>query len=382
MKHHLIESYERDLPLLKAIKARAVARLNQLLQAHDISVHSLSSRLKAPASLNRKLSRPDRTYHQLVQVTDLVGLRVITYFEDTIETIAALVEKEFEIDYDHSIDKRKSLDASRFGYSSLHYVCRLRPQQGAIIGPGPEDAQALRSYPFEIQIRTILQHAWAETEHDLGYKSETGVPLEIRRRFSRVASLLEIADAEFVSIRRFLDEYRDSVAMRLKDPDASVDVDRVSLEQFLCSSAVCELEADFAACIGVPLSHEVFYPDYLLRMLAAVEVTDIAELREALLSHRDELRGFIKPYFAFTRSTWQFTGSDLGHFKRGYSLVFLAHYLLLKDNPLALVRLERLTSFYQQIDYPHDEAEARAVAKNLLAALDDRPADIDTAPIM
>ena len=367
MKHHLLETYERDLPTLNAIRTEAVARLKLLLQDQALEVHRLSSRLKAPASLGRKLNRPDRTYHQLNDVTDLIGTRIITYFEDTIEAIAALIEREFDVDFEHSIDKRKTLDASHFGYRSLHYICRLKA------------SDSLRAYPFELQIRTILQHAWAETEHDLGYKSEASLPLEIRRRFSRVASLLEVADAEFLSIRRFLEDYRASVSQRLQDPQASVGVDLVSLEQFLRGDEATAIERQFAACIGVALSDEIFYPDYLIRMLAAVDVSDIAELRQSLLGHSEDLQRFIKPYFEFTRRSWQFTGEDLGTFLRGYSLVFLAHYLLLKDNPLALVRLEKLTRFYQQIDYPHDEATARSVARNLLETLSAEPASADQA---
>jgi putative GTP pyrophosphokinase len=356
MKQHLLEDYAREWPSLQNIEQQVIDQLRQLLRAEALNVHSLSSRIKEPDSLARKLRRPDRTYHALTDVTDLIGIRIITYFEDTIEEIAALIEKAFEVDYDRSIDKRKSLDVSHFGYRSLHYICRLKDS--------PPDMPC-----FELQIRTILQHAWAETEHDLGYKTEASIPLEIRRRFSRVASLLEVADAEFLSIRRFLEDYEQSVRQKLKDTDAVLGVDLVSLEQFLSGPEATEIETCFATRIGVTLSQDFFYPDYLIRMLNAVGVSDISELRETLLSHQEDLLQFIRPYFEFTRRTWQFGSQDLGQFLRGYSLVFLAHFLLIKDNPLAIVRLEKLTRFYQEIDYPHDESTARAVAKNLLEAL-------------
>ena len=66
-------------------------------------------------------------------------------------------------------------------------ICSLPKDKGY-----PEE---LTEYTFEIQFRTVLQHAWAEIEHDLGYKTEFGIPLDVRREFSRVAGLLEIVAA-------------------------------------------------------------------------------------------------------------------------------------------------------------------------------------------
>jgi ppGpp synthetase/RelA/SpoT-type nucleotidyltranferase len=65
-----------------------------------------------------------------------------------------------------------------------------------------------------------LQHAWAEIEHDLGYKTALGVPRNVRRQFSRLAGLLEIADTEFASIRDRLSSYeRDLPGLIEQSPD-------------------------------------------------------------------------------------------------------------------------------------------------------------------
>lgn len=363
MKPHLFATFERELPALREMEAKIIEHLRRVLESERQEIHSLSTRIKEPRSLDRKLRRPDRTYDSLNDVTDLIGARIITYFEDTIERIAAIVEKEFDVDFSHSIDKRKSLDVSRFGYRSLHYVCRLKDP-------------AHSSYAFELQIRTILQHAWAEIEHDLGYKSEASIPVEVRRRFSRVASLLEVADAEFTSIRTALLEYSNRVKNGLAQPDPGLKIDLVSLEEFLRNPEVVEVEKALAAKIGVPMSEDFFYPDYLIRMLKAVDVTEVAPLRDALLRHREELLTFIRPYFEFTRKTWKFDRKDLGSFLRGNSLVFLAHFLIVRGSPLGIERLERLARFYREIDYPNDEKMARAVAKTLLDTLGAHPAEV------
>ena len=54
---------------------------------------------------------------------------------------------------------------------------------------------------FEIQLRTVLQHAWAEVEHGLGYKSYYEPPMDIKRKLNRLAGTLEILDEEFEAIR-------------------------------------------------------------------------------------------------------------------------------------------------------------------------------------
>ncbi|MGV3525443.1 MAG: GTP pyrophosphokinase [Candidatus Sericytochromatia bacterium] len=357
MKRDLLDDYHRDLPLLHALKQEVSTQLETLLTASDIKIHSLSARIKSPQSLEYKLKRPDKTYRALAEVTDLVGVRLITYFEDTIDQLAAQIEQAFEIDYLRSIDKRKSADVSQFGYRSLHYICR------------PKGSGSKHPYAFEVQIRTILQHTWAEIEHDLGYKSTTRIPPEMRRRFSRVAGLLELADDEFIAIRSDLERYRDSVQAKLSEADTALTLDQVSLEAFLQTPEMRELEQAFAAEIGVPLSNSAFYPEYLIRMLEAVEMTELTALRSALQTHRAALFSFIQPYFAFTHRVWQFDREAVGVFRRGYSLVFLAHFLLLRSSNLGIERIDRLTQFYQHIDYPHDEAQARSVAEQLIETM-------------
>ena len=164
-------------------------------------------------------------YHALAEVTDLCGARIITYFEDQVDEISALVENEFEIDRVNSIDKRQSGDSYRFGYVSVHYIANLKNPRAEL----PE-YRRFRNIRFELQIRSILQHAWAEIEHDLQYKSQLAVPRELRRRFARLAGLLEVADAEFKGIRDSISSYQRHVAVAVASSPKEVSVDRDSLE--------------------------------------------------------------------------------------------------------------------------------------------------------
>ncbi len=88
------------------------------------------------------------------------------------------------------------IEDERFGYQSIHYLVKLTSRRARL----PEYDPFADSIA-EIQVRTILQHAWAEIEHDIQYKSALVIPAEIRRRFMSLAGMLEIADREFQGIQ-------------------------------------------------------------------------------------------------------------------------------------------------------------------------------------
>ena len=87
------------------------------------------------------------------------------------------------------------IQSDRFGYQSIHYLVRLAAARARL----PE-YRRFAAHTVEVQVRTILQHAWAEIEHDIQYKSSTTIPTEIRRRFIALAGMLEIGDREFQAI--------------------------------------------------------------------------------------------------------------------------------------------------------------------------------------
>ena len=81
--------------------------LESLLAARGVHVHSVTSRLKGRASLEEKLGRPEKHYRTLADVTDLVGLRVITHFEDEVDLVGKLIADEFLVDSQRSIESER-----------------------------------------------------------------------------------------------------------------------------------------------------------------------------------------------------------------------------------------------------------------------------------
>ncbi|RYE90809.1 MAG: GTP pyrophosphokinase family protein [Myxococcales bacterium] len=356
LKQDLLDEFLARQSSFEAMARSLHDHVQEALERAGMRVLGVSHRVKSASSLARKLARPDRTYRRLDDLTDLVGLRVITYFEDSIEQVAQLIERSFRVDMDRSVDKRLLEDPARFGYRSLHYICHPPPLLIAI--------EPTWDWPFEIQVRTVLQHAWAEIEHDLGYKSPESIPMPVRRRFSRLAGLLEIADSEFVELRRILGEYALDVRQPHRLPEAALDT--LSLQTVTDDEPVTRLDLELAAGLGRPLLPAPFFPDYVLRTLRAARLDRPATLWERLEVFRPQMLPFAERYFHFTREAWGFGSEQLDGVQRGYSLVLLAHWQALTEAELDLHRAERLRGFYQQVDYPDDEAEARRIARLLV----------------
>lgn len=360
----MLDEYERALPALarcgEALREELVA---WLARETGLKIHSVTLRLKTRSSLAEKLARPDRSYGALWDITDLVGLRVITYFEDSVDRVGQLVEAKLPVVFEHSVDKRSGRDAGAFGYRSLHYVCRL-----AETAAGASDGDVPPLACCEVQVRTVLEHAWAEIEHDLGYKAADALPAAGQRRLSRLAGLLELADQEFVAIRRDLEAYASALPHRIEAAGEAVPLDRLSFAALLDCAEVRELDLAIARALERPLGDDPFFPDYLLKMLASSGVRSVAEARRGIVSHGDAIVAMVKPYFAFAWRTWSLSPDAMDRIFRGYSLFFLAHAEVLRTPSLGIDKVARLANLYRQIDYPDDERAAQRVASQLVEA--------------
>ena len=188
----ILEEYREALPVFERMQADVTRMLHEALASNGLMVTAVDSRIKTEQSLAGKLELKGTKYATLSDITDILGARIITFYTDDVDRIAAIAEKLFDIDWDNSVDKRRLHQLDSFGYNSLHYICRI---------PGYD-------YRFELQLRTTLQHAWAAINHDTGYKSGVEIPREYMRRMNRLAGMLEMVDDEFSRIRIEISDYR------------------------------------------------------------------------------------------------------------------------------------------------------------------------------
>jgi putative GTP pyrophosphokinase len=156
-----VEAYQSVRRLYEDFAITVKRILEQTLSANQIAVHSIEARAKSLESFGRKaqtLSASDPSqpkYEQpLTEITDLAGVRVITFFIDNLAKVDALIDREFEV-----LEKtnRSELLAKeeKLGYQSVHYIVKFKATRSTL----PEYAR-LQNLLAEIQARTILQHAW------------------------------------------------------------------------------------------------------------------------------------------------------------------------------------------------------------------------------
>jgi ppGpp synthetase/RelA/SpoT-type nucleotidyltranferase len=230
-----IAAYLRVQPFYENL-ADVVARvLQECLNGRGIKVHSVQHRAKDPSSFGRKAAIPSDVDPSspkygvpLKEITDLAGVRVITHFPGTLTEVDRLLSEEFDV-VEKANKGLELIEEDRFGYQSIHYLVQIKRDRTRL-AEYARFADAI----VEVQVRTILQHAWAEIEHDIQYKSSKTIPSEIRRRFVTLAGMLEMADREFQSIQNADRELEDRAKTMVQRGDLTgVEITPNALKFFL-----------------------------------------------------------------------------------------------------------------------------------------------------
>ena len=217
-----IAAYAAGRPALEAATERFVQMVRELLDDAGINYLSVTGRTKSLESFAAKAERrhDGKLLHPnpLVEITDQIGVRVITFVPDDVTAVAKLLAEELAVIDDRDMGQ-ETARAGRFGYASRHLLVSVDASRTI-----PAAYASLRRRSASVQIRTVLQHAWAEFEHDIRYKGtipDEHVP-DFDRRFTLAAGLLELADREFSTIRDRLQQGMTSTPTEPEDDDPRI----------------------------------------------------------------------------------------------------------------------------------------------------------------
>ena len=250
--HQQIEAYR----LLYPRYAKTAQVLQQVLEKATKQFAAqaiIQTRPKAIPSFAEKAIRKKKVGRYddpLIRMTDLCGGRVITQTLAEVHAVSEFIEKHFVIDAENTVDVSQRLKPSEFGYRSIHYIVQFKrgvfPTKDISIEI-PEELYPDQANPMkaEIQVRTVLEHAWAGFVHDRVYKSAFTIPPKWERELAVLAGMLEQTDQSFACIQSGLRTYAASYGAYLNEEQLK---DEISI---LESVLTCDPEnPDLAYRIG------------------------------------------------------------------------------------------------------------------------------------
>jgi putative GTP pyrophosphokinase len=240
--------------------------------------------------LSEKYLDSSKDYRELDDIHDQAGLRIITYYEDDVDRAAAVIKREFHLDPENSIDKRVT-EPDRFGYRALNCICKHLEKRVSDV-----EYKRFAGIWCEIQITSILSHAWSEMEHEW-YDLREAYPEEVKRKFSQLAALLQLAESQFVDIRKSRTQYEQSVAVRIGAKVLDLPVNAVSLKSFIEQDPlVAQIDQEISAIVHLPLGVELTDRFAERRALSAIlaGMTKLQDVHDSLAKFRSAVISYVR----------------------------------------------------------------------------------------
>ncbi|MFC1660385.1 hypothetical protein ACFL3S_02815, partial [Gemmatimonadota bacterium] len=212
--------YQRYAELLEEVLKRAARNLAPLA--------IVQSRPKSITSFAEKALRKHYKYKDPVnQLTDLCGARIIARTRSEVDALSGFLESHFDIDWGNSLDCGQRLGPAEFGYRSVHYIAEFRSDREAVYGTAiPAEVLGRTA---EVQVRTVVEHAYADFAHDLSYKGAFHLPIAWQRELAGVAAALEEADQTFSRIEGRLTTYATAYGAYLTDRELEREIDLLDI---------------------------------------------------------------------------------------------------------------------------------------------------------
>jgi len=224
--------FETDLPKYDLLTSMVSSIMEKVIVQSGVEYLSVTGRTKDKISIIEKIERKHYSNFTM-QMTDISGIRIITFLDSQVQKISELIRQTFSIDDENSLDRGKILGDDKLGYRSVHFVGTLSSDRNKFL-----EYRGLCDLKFEIQIRTVLQHAWAELAHDRSYKFKWALPSHLQRQLNLYSDMLEVVDNAFDDIAESIDKYQGEVQREDTDTLSQETINTISLKEFLRGSTI------------------------------------------------------------------------------------------------------------------------------------------------
>ncbi len=193
----------------------------------DVKIYSFQHRAKGIDSFEEKCKK-DKYSDPIKQITDLAGVRIITYQYCDVRFISKIVKRTFKLDTKNSVDKTALLGSDKIGYRANHFIVSLGEERENI-----KEYKKYKNLKCEIQVTSLLQHMWSEITHERGYKHAGALPAELDRRKNLLAALFEIGDNEFEKYVKDFNRYAQNVIKMTEKGHLDMPINSTTLGEYM-----------------------------------------------------------------------------------------------------------------------------------------------------
>ncbi len=295
-------------------KNELINLLEDLIKRNGYSA-KVSGRVKNSKSLQEKTRR--KAYNSIIQVTDYIGLRVIVDKFNLIDNIVKIIKDgyligkvknaiKYQIVKEECVDKSAELQEDKMGYRAVHLILRFDENE---IRKIREEYASLKDIGIEVQIKTKLEDVWADTTHDVFYKSPISLNSDIKRTYNIMSAMLENIDKQFCELEDKQERLRELISKIVisykKDSNVLEDdnrfddsfniLDKMSLYylmvSFLETDKIFYIEEDLMHSIEILKKMDITTVRQFLNIIDNIEKTHPTKsLRNVLVAYNLEKR--------------------------------------------------------------------------------------------
>ena len=368
----VISQYDEKKGLYGNFLERILGLIREFAEADGLMAHSYKGWIREREDLKSWLQNGGEVFENLSDVNDVAYIRVITFFESDVEIISQIVRREFSLFSSIECSSSRLKDPDRFGYVSRCHIVGLLENRLELI-----EYKRFRGCLVKIEIRSLLQQAWAEIDARFGFEGKNQFPTDMARNYARVAGLFEVADSELNLImdhiffrkgpqptatrppsvapdctiprlapRRPQGKPRppDSVPegatspipqrpekppVRDATPAADTLISRSEIEEFVLSDkSVREFDRQIADYLDTRLIYQEKSIEILQKAVGFLDIPSTAHLKGNLTDHGKYLFPIAKASFG------DLSEAKVNHLSKGFSILILCYTLVAKKGHL------------------------------------------------